>query len=128
MPAPPTAPDSGSPASLRALAGGLGMVAGVAGFGYGLLAMFGGSPLPMAVALVLAGFVELVVSFFAVRRSRVAWSFALSLNGTAALVFLLGAPRVRDGFEVGWPLALGPAVLLIVVTAGFALSAADYEG
>ncbi len=126
-PAAAPSPQS-APASLRPIASYLGMLAGVAGFGYGLMVLFGGAPLTYAVAMLLSGFVELVVCFFALRGNRAAWAFALSLNGTAALVFLFGATRVRAALSVPWPVALVPALLLVLITTFYAVSAVDYEG
>lgn len=121
-------PAADTSSSLRPVACYLGMLAGLATFGYGLMSSFGDAPLPLAAALVLAGFAGLVACFFASRRNRAAWSFALSLNGTAFVIFLFGTSRVRDGFEVHWLIALAPAVVFLTVTVLLALAAPDYEG
>jgi hypothetical protein len=120
--------EAAPPSSLRPVASYLGMVAGLATFGYGLMSSFGDAPLPFAVALVVAGFTGIVACFFASRRNRAAWSFAISLYGTGSVIFLFGASRVRDGLEVHWLLALVPAVVFLLVTVLLAMSAQDYEG
>jgi len=110
-------------------AAGLGMLAGVALFGYGLWGLFqlDGPPRPLATALIAAGAVEWLCCLLAVRRNRAAWSFALSLNGVAAVVFLFGAPKVRDGFSTSLGVALIPAIVFIAVTVLFAGSSREYE-
>jgi hypothetical protein len=106
-------------------------LAALAGVALGLLGGYllaTGSDLPgaLSVSLVLIGVAQVVCALHAIRRVRVAWSFGLSINGTAFVIFLFGAPKLRDAAEVSIALALVPAVLFAVITTLFALSADDY--
>lgn len=117
--------ESKSPAFIAA---GLGMLAGVCLFGYGVWSMFQPEPppAPFSVSMALAGAVEWLVCFMAVRRSRAAWSFALALNGTGCAVFLFGAPKVRDGLETSLAIGLAPAVIFLVITILFGMASNEY--
>lgn len=88
----------GSPAWVAAI---FGAATGLALFGVGVwsAARQPPAPLPLAVALAVGGFAELVIAYFASRRERLAWGFAISLNGTAFIVFLFGIPKLGD--EIG---------------------------
>ena len=88
-------------------------------------------------AVSIAGTVQALCCLFALQRSRTAWSFGLALNGTMTVVFLFGAPRMRDALErLSWitdrigdvPLALGfvPAVVFAAITALLAMSSDQY--
>ena len=118
--------ESRSPAFVAA---GIGMLAGVCLFGYGIWGLFAVEPLagPLAVALILGGALEWLFCFLAVRRSRLGWAFALSMNGVGFSVFLFGAPKVRDGFETNLGLGLLPAIAFFVVTILFAISSDEYR-
>ena len=89
------------------------------------------------VAVTLCGVIEGVVCLFALQRSRAAWSFGLALNGTLTVVFLFGAPRMRDALDrAAWvtdrigdvPLLLGfvPAVVFAATTALLALASDEF--
>lgn len=95
----------------------LSSVLGLVLFGYGLYSFTLDVPLPYSTALVLAGFLAPLLSWYSSQRSRVAWSFLLSLDGTAALVFLFGASRIRDAFDVHLSVGLVPAVLFGIAAA-----------
>jgi len=112
---------------LPAAAGGL--LAGVVLFAAGLYSMIGAQPppMPLSVALAIVGFGNGLASFHALRRTRLAWAFATSINGTLAFVFVLAAPKLRDVFTVSLGLAAIPAVVLITITTLLALSAPDFE-
>lgn len=115
---------SGSPARW---AGYLGLVCGTGLVGFGLVSIFFASPppRPLSVALMIAGAVQLAVCMLSLQRVRAAWSFALSLNGVAFVVFLLGAPKLRD-IAGGVAIALVPAAVFGTVALLFALSAQDF--
>ncbi len=70
---------------------------------------------PLNLAIAALGLGELACSYFVVRAVRVAWAFALSINGTAAVVLLFSAPRIRDAAEVSIALALLPSLLAFVI-------------
>jgi len=106
-----------------------GVIAGIVLFAAGLYSMIAAQPppLPLSVALVAVGFGNGLASFHALRRTRLAWAFATSINGTLAFVFLLAAPKLRDLFAWSLGVAGIPAVVLITVTTLLALSAPDLE-
>jgi len=113
--------------ALRA-AGVLGFAVGVCFFVYGVYLMFlGDKPMPFAFTMLIGGAVNSLVSAYALRRSRVAWSFALSLNGVAAVVFLFGAPKIRDGLDLHILIALMPCIALSVATVMYWLAADQFE-
>ena len=99
----------GSPAHIGSIAGllaGLGLVAcGV----YFMLAA--STSLTLNISLIVMGIAEFATSFYTLKRLRVAWSFALSINGTAFVVFLFTAPRIRDTAEVSIGVALIPCLI-----------------
>lgn len=107
---------------ILAIAVGFGMI----GLGVYLLGV-GASAMPLKVALLLMGAANAILGFLALRRNRVAWSFALSLNGTLAVVFLFGAPKIRDAASIGLGLAVSPAFVFGLTTVLLGLSGRDYE-
>lgn len=106
---------------------------------YAMNLVLGGSDemLVYKVAVVLSASIEGVCCLFALQRNRTAWSFGLALNGTMTVVFLFGAPRMRDALDrASWvadrigevPLVLGflPAVVFAATTTLLAMSAKEY--
>jgi hypothetical protein len=124
MAEPRPALPSSSPARFGSL---LALLAGLL-LGYFALAMlFGGSDKPVAfqLAVLLAGGLELLLSWKTLRRSRAAWAFALSLNGTLSAVFLFGAPQLRDAYDISMIVGMLPAVGFGVVTTLLAMGSED---
>jgi hypothetical protein len=107
----------------------LGMLIGVGLFGYGMWTFFAPTPTPMpqSIALVVAGFVNWISCFYTMRRIRVAWAFALSLNGTGSVLFLFGAPKVRDAFETNLGIGILPMVLFLATTVLLAAASDEME-
>jgi len=99
-----------SPALFGAWAG---MAYGFVLFGYGLLKVLGDSELPtlLAIAIAFTGFVLSTISFFVMKRVRLAWSFASSISGVAALILLLAAPKIRDVMDIPLAQAVVPSLL-----------------
>lgn len=89
---------------------GLGLI----GFALYLIATTN-TPIVMDVALIVIGLTECAASFYTIYRIRVAWAFALSINGTAFVVFLFSAPRIRDAAEVSIAVALIPCLIFGVL-------------
>lgn len=106
----------------------LGLVAALGMMSYAVVMLIGASadPMPFKIAFLVAGIIQATVSGLALQRNRAAWAFALSLNGTLAAVFLFGAPKVRDGFDVSIYLGLMPAVAFSVIATMLALGAEEY--
>lgn len=107
------------------------VLASLAGLGLAVLGgklLLEGSQLPGAlqVGLILIGGVQLCCAYYALRGARAAWSFALSLNGTAFVVFLFGAPKLRDAAEVPIGAALAPALIFATISTLYALSSDDF--
>jgi hypothetical protein len=100
----------------------LSVILGIALFGFGLASFFGDAAKPFSTALVVSGFLAVVLSWYTYQLSRVAWSFLLSLDGTAAVVFLFGAAKVRDAWDTVLAVGLIPAVLFGVAAALVATS------
>ena len=116
------------PASAPARFGSyLGLVAGVVLAGFGLSMLFGDSdkPVPFQLAVLLGGAIQLLVCSLTLRRSRAAWAFALSLNGTLAVLFLFGAPQLRDAFGVSMIIGMLPTVGFAVITTLLAMSSEE---
>ncbi len=83
--------------------------------------------MPLKVALMLLGVSNVILGALALYRNRIAWSFALSLNGTLCVVFLFGAPKIRDAAAIGLGLAVAPAFIFGLTTTLLGLSGADYD-
>jgi hypothetical protein len=118
----PLSPPARVAAYLTALLG-LGLLAaGISGF-----ARAHPPALALTVALIITGAVDLALGWFLLRRSRLAWAFAASLNGTNALVFLFGSFKLRD--VIGIPLAVAgvPFVLFGAVAVLLAVTWDEYE-
>jgi hypothetical protein len=114
---------AGSPGGAAAY-GALGF--GVLIFGFGLWVLAGAkTTYPLAVALVIVGFLQSVTGFYVLRRVRAAWAFASSLNGTGFVVLLFGAPRFREAADIAMGVALLPALAFGVLTLLYALAAED---
>lgn len=88
-------------------------------------------------AVIIFGVVQGTCCLFALQGSRPAWSFALAVNGTMTVVFLFGAPRMRDALQrAEWvaerlnevPLILGfiPALAFAATTTFLAMSSEEY--
>jgi hypothetical protein len=105
-----------------------GILVGLLVFGYGVMSFVDPvpPPLPKSVAMVVLGALEMLLCYFCMRRVRVAWSFAVSLNGVATVIFLFGAPKVRDAFDVNMLLGLLPMAVFLAITALLAAATDDY--
>jgi len=114
---------SGSPARWAAL---LGVMLGVAMVLFGVWLMTTTLPLPLSGAFIIGGLIESTTSWFSLRAVRSAWAFACSLNGTLFLLFLFGAPNLRDRADVAMGIALLPAFAFGVLALLYALSSDDY--
>lgn len=106
----------------------LGLLSATVLAGYGLYLLFGGTDLPPAfpVALVAGGVLQGILCLTTLRRSRAAWAFALSLNGTLGVVFLFGAPKLRDAFDMSLIVGLVPALAFGVITMLLATATEDF--
>jgi hypothetical protein len=85
------------------------------------------TPAPFSLALVLGGALGVVLGWLSLRGNRPAWAFALSLNGTAFVMFLFGVARVRDGTGLHLALAMVPALAYGFTTLMMALGSDEYE-
>jgi len=128
------APVAGVPRKRRLAPGSPGAVGTYIGmvFGVGLLVLGISSgfraeplPVPLIIALCLAGVLEALLCWQTLARSRVAWSFAVTLSGTAGLVCLFGAPKIRDVMGVSFFLAMLPVVVAASVTILLGVAAED---
>lgn len=106
----------------------LGLLSAAVLAGYGLYMLFSGAdmPLPFPVSLLAGGVLQAILCIATVRRSRAAWAFALSLNGTLGVVFLFGAPKLRDAFDMSLIAGLVPAVAFGVITMLLATATDDF--
>lgn len=71
----------------------------------------GETPIALNVALIVLALVEGATGYFTLKGKRVAWAFALSINGTCSVVLLFAAPRIRDAAEVSIFAALVPCLI-----------------
>ncbi len=130
--AAPEAPKAREPlpaGSTGAFGAYLGMAFGLTLLILGVMGAIGtvDLPLPLILALCFAGPLQGALCWKALHRSRVAWSFAVALSGTAALVCLFSAPKIRDALGLSIGMAILPAVVALVVcwllsTAGSAIA------
>jgi hypothetical protein len=106
----------------------LGIAAGLACFAYGLVGLFDPeTALPLAIAFLGAGFLDGVLCFFALRRSRPAWSFAVSLNGTGFLITLFRAIQLGGEFTGVDASAIALCLVFLLATIFLAMASRDYE-
>lgn len=84
-------------------------------------------PMPLTVALLLAGSLQATLGWFALRRVRAAWAFATSLSGTTAIAFLFSAPKIRDALGVELGVALLPALVGAAACIMLALAEPDVK-
>jgi integral membrane sensor domain MASE1 len=112
------------PGSTGWLGASIGIALGLGLFALGASSMFREVPLPppLVIALCVVGALEAVVSWYTIRRVRVAWAFATAIGSTAAVVFLFSAPKIRDGLEVSLTVALMPALVGAVAATLLALA------
>lgn len=105
----------------------LGMAAGLVLAGFALRMLFGDSEKPPAfqIAVLVAGGLEVLLGVLTLRRSRAAWAFALSLNGTLAAIFLFGAPQLRDAFGVSMIVGMLPPIGFAAITTLLAMSSEE---
>lgn len=114
--------------------GSIGAIGAYVGIGFGValvvLGILGAVradtlPIPLLVALYLAGSLQAALCAMVLRRSRVAWSFAVALSGTSTLVCLFSAPKVRDALGLSIGVAILPSLVSLVVTWLLLSAAAD---
>ncbi len=86
----------------------------------------GGTPYPLGIAIVCVGAMEIGTSIYTLKRIRVAWAFAISLNATSFLVFLFCSARIRDAFGVHFVFALIPAATFGLIVLLHALHSEEF--
>lgn len=123
-----------APSSIGWWGAALGIALGLGLLGLGLLGLGASAgfreqplPLPLVIALCVAGAIQAALSWYTIRRVRVAWAFATAIGGTAAVVFLFSAPKIRDALEVSLGMALLPAAIGAAVATLLALAAAEIK-
>ena len=108
----PSASGSLAPNSPAFVASLMGILVGVGLLGFAIYLMAATrTPMAMDVSLIVIGLSEIAACAYTIKRVRVAWSFALSINGSAFVVFLFSAPRIRDAAEVSIGIALVPCLI-----------------
>jgi len=116
-----------APTSAGAMGAYLGMAFGFSLLGLGIIGGLRAErlPIPLIIALCMAGPLLVWLCWQVLRRSRVAWSFAVALSGTASLVCLFSSPKIRDALALPIALAVLPAVIAGVVAWLLASASAD---
>lgn len=76
-------------------------------------------PLPLSIALLVIGGLEILCGGLTLFGNRVGWSFFVALNGTLFIATFFGAPKIRDIAEISMSGALLPAGAFALL-AGFA--------
>jgi predicted PurR-regulated permease PerM len=106
------------------------MALGIGLFGLGVSSVLQARPLPMplTIALFIAGALETALCWFAMKGVRAAWAFALSISGTAGLVFLFSAPKIRDALEVSLGVALLPCLAGAAAAIMLAMATGEIKG
>ncbi len=118
-----------SASSLAYIAASLGCVLGLATIILGAWLLVVKPPsisITLSVSVVVMGVIELGASYFTLQGKRVAWAFMMSINGTAAVVFLFSAPRIRDAADLSLSLAAVPCLLFAIVVGFGAFSSDDF--
>lgn len=106
----------------------LGELLGLGLTGIGVNGMMRASlPLPLTIGLITGGLLLAGLCGLTFFRVRAAWSFALSMCGTAGLVFLFSAPKIRDALEVSLAVALLPCVAGALAAILLAMAAPDIK-
>lgn len=90
------------------------------------LLVAGDMPITLGIAVVCVGIMEGAASYYTIRRFRVAWAFALSINGTAFVVFLFSSARIRDAVGTNILLALVPCLIFGLVVLLHALHSEEF--
>jgi hypothetical protein len=118
-----------APSSIGWWGAALGIALGLGLLGLGASAGFREQPLPLplVIALCVAGAIQAALSWYTIRRVRAAWAFATAIGGTAAVVFLFSAPKIRDALDVSLGMALLPAAIGAAVATLLALAAAEIK-
>ena len=124
-----TEPKASEGESLLAAGSWLCSGAGLGLFGLGLWGFFAAEPPSAAllVSLIVFGFMGVALGWFSLQRKRLAWSFALSLNGTLAVLFLFSGPRIRELIGSNLVVAEIPAMVFATITILLVLSAGEFE-
>lgn len=116
-------------ATVLAAGAWLSIGASIGIFGLGLWGFFSAKPPPMAllVSLLVIGFGGALLGWFTLRGRRIAWAFAVSLNGTLAAVLMFAGPRLRDLMGASLVVAELPALLFAVITTLLIVSGSVFE-
>ena len=125
---PTPAPDQPGNQSYAHIGAYLGIATAIAILAYTFNMFFTGSedPMPFKLAGLVVGGLQLLLCVQSLQKKRAAWAFALSLNGTLAVVFLFGAPKVRDGLDLSLMLSMLPCISFAVITSLLATGADDF--
>ncbi len=104
---------------------GVGAVASIVG---GIGALSGTLPTVLGVTLLVLGLLLPLLVWGALRGSRSAWSFLISVLSVLAVVTFFGAPKVRHVLGIGlWYALIIPGLMIVAVLALSALRE-DYRG
>jgi hypothetical protein len=116
-----------SPSSPAFFASLLGMLVGAFMILFGAyLLVKGGKPLPLGIAVVCVGAMQCATGFYTIKRIRVAWAFAISINATSFLVFLFSSARIRDAAEVHFLAAMIPALAFGLIVLLYAVHTEEF--
>lgn len=122
-----SSPKTLSPASPSFAAAVIGGLTGLALLGFSVhLFANAGTTQPLNMAIAVLGIAQMACAYYTLRTVRVAWAFALSINGTAAVVLLFSAPRIRDAADVSILVALLPCMLASVIVILHSLKPEDF--
>jgi uncharacterized YccA/Bax inhibitor family protein len=85
------------------------------------------SPRVYSITMLTCGILECLTCYFAIYRSRAAWSFALSLNFVGAVVFLFGATKVRDATGLHLAVSLLPSISFGLIGVLLTMASDEYN-
>ena len=86
----------------------------------------GETPITLGIAVVCVGIMEAAASYYTIRCFRVAWAFAISINGTGFVVFLFSSARIRDAVGTNIIFALVPCLVFGFVVLLHALHSEEF--
>ena len=81
----------------------------------------------LVVALAVAGILLPILTWFSLQKSRIAWSFLISLSGVLCVMTLFGAPKVRSLVGISLGTALFLPALFVVALFGLSVAVHRYK-
>lgn len=96
----------------------IALLLGLGHLGGGVLAFTRDATLVVDVTLAVSGLLMPVLAWYSYRRSRPAWAFLVAICGVFAVAEIFGAPKIRNGLEIGlWTAMILPGINAVAAVA-----------